>query len=83
MDYRERGSQARGVYHTQDTSRMGTVRVKQQGSRHKNNSKRVVINLEERDVDTKGKSPKQSLTSAEVLNIEISEEHESPYPTLK
>ena len=28
MDYRERGSYARGVYPTQDTSRMGTARVK-------------------------------------------------------
>ena len=26
---RERGSHARGVYHTQDTSRMGTERVKE------------------------------------------------------
>ena len=26
----ERGSHARGVYHTQDTSRMGTARVKQE-----------------------------------------------------
>ena len=30
MDYRERGSQARRMYHTQDTSRMKTVRVKQE-----------------------------------------------------
>ena len=28
MDYRGRGSHARGVYSTQDTSRMGTARVK-------------------------------------------------------
>ena len=28
IDFRERGSHARGVYPTQDTSRMGTARVK-------------------------------------------------------
>ena len=30
MDYRERGSHARGVHPTQDTSRMRTARVKQE-----------------------------------------------------
>ena len=30
MDYGERGSHARGRPHTQDTSRMGTARVKQE-----------------------------------------------------
>ena len=30
MDYRERASHARGVYPTQDASRMGTARVKQE-----------------------------------------------------
>ena len=30
MDCRERGSHARGVYLTQDTSRTGTVRVKKE-----------------------------------------------------
>ena len=30
MSYRERGYHARGVYPTQDTSRMGTARVKQE-----------------------------------------------------
>ena len=30
MDCREQGSYARGVYPTQDTSRMGTSRVKQE-----------------------------------------------------
>ena len=29
MDCKERGSRARGVYHTQDTSRVGTAKVKQ------------------------------------------------------
>ena len=30
LDYRKRGSHARGVYPTQYTSRMGTARVKQE-----------------------------------------------------
>ena len=30
MDYRERGPHARGVYPTQDASRMGTARVKEE-----------------------------------------------------
>ena len=30
MAYRERGSQARGVYPTQYTSRMGTAKMKQE-----------------------------------------------------
>ena len=30
MDYRERGFHARGVYPTQDASRMGTARVKEE-----------------------------------------------------
>ena len=30
MDYRERGSHARGAYPTQDTSRMEIVRMKQE-----------------------------------------------------
>ena len=30
MDYRERGSHARRVYPTHDTSRIGTARVKQE-----------------------------------------------------
>ena len=30
MDYRERGSLARGVYTTQDTSSIGTARVKEE-----------------------------------------------------
>ena len=56
----ERGSHARGVYPTQYTSCKGAARVKKH---HKNNA-RVVRNLEERNVGTKGKNPKQGLTSA-------------------
>ena len=67
----------------QYTSRMGTVGVKQERrNRHKSNSRRVVKNLEERKVGMKGKSPKQSLTCAKDLNIELSEGRESPYHRL-
>ena len=54
MGYRERGCHARGVHGTQDTSRIGTVRVK-------NNSGRVVRNMKERNMGTNKKSPKQDL----------------------
>ena len=51
MDYRERGSHARGMYPTQNTLRMGTARVKQE---EETNTKimrvRVVRNLGERNV---------------------------------
>ena len=72
MDYVERGFHARGVYPTQHTSRMGTARVKQEEEADKNNA-RVVRNLEERNVGTKGKSPKQGLTSAKDLPIAMNE----------
>ena len=54
------------MYLTQLTSRMVTSRVNEARGRNgnKNNSKRVVRNLEERNVGTNGKSPKQDLTSA-------------------
>ena len=70
MDYRERGSHTRGEYLTQDTSHMGTARGR---SKRQNNSTRVVRNLEERNVGTKEKSSKHSLTSAKNLTIEIPE----------
>ena len=72
MDCRVRGSHARGVYPTQDTSRMGTARTKGKGkNRHRNNSKIVVRNLEERNVGTKENSPKQGLISGKDLIIEL------------
>ena len=48
---------------------------------HKNNA-RVVRNLEERNVGTKRKCPKQDLTSAKDLTIELPEGRESPYHRL-
>ena len=46
-----------------DTSRMRTVRVIQWEESDKNNSRRVVINIEVKNVGPKGKSSKQGLTS--------------------
>ena len=75
MDYRERGSHARGVYLTQYTLRMGTARVKQEQETDTIiiYSNRVVWNMERRNIDTKGKSPKQGLTSAKDLHMELPE----------
>ena len=52
----------------------GKARIR---SRHENNSKRVVKHLEERNVDTKKKSPKQGLASAKNLTMELPEGRES------
>ena len=51
--------------------------MKQEEETDKNNSKKVVRNLEERNVGMKGKSPKQDLTSAKDLTIEHLEGLES------
>ena len=71
MGCREPRSHERGVYPTQDTSRMGTARVNQ--DEEVDNRiivyKRVEINPEENSVVTKGKSPKQCLASAEDLTV--------------
>ena len=59
MDNRERGSHAQGVYPTHTR----TARVKQEEkNRHKNNSRRVVKNIEERNAGTKVEDLKQDLT---------------------
>ena len=42
-------------------------------SRHQNNRRRVVRNLEEQNVGTREKSPRQGLTSAEALIIMLLE----------
>ena len=78
MECKERGSHARAVYLTQGTSRMRTASVKQE-ERHRNNSKRVVRNLEERNVDTTKKSSKGGLTSADNLTIMLPESRDSYY----
>ena len=70
-EYRVRGSHTRGVYPTQDTSCMRTARVKQEEREDRNNSMRVVRNLEEKNIGTKRKNPKQGRTSANGLTIEL------------
>ena len=45
-------------------------------------AKGIVRNMEERNVGTKGKSPKQGLTSAEDLTIDLPEGREYPYHRL-
>ena len=42
----------------------------------------VVRNLEERNVGTKGRRPKQDLTNGKDLTIELPEGRESPYHRL-
>ena len=71
----ERGSHARGVYPTQYISHMERARKDEIRGRSglKNHSNRVVRNLEERNAGTKEKSPKQGLTSAKDLTMELSE----------
>ena len=58
---------------------METARVKQEEEAAQEYCKRVVRNIEERNVGTKGKNPKQGLTSAKDLTIELSEGRASPY----
>ena len=72
MNYRERGSYARDVHSTQYTSRLGTARVKQEEETDTRVMQQSIVrNMEERNVGTKGKSPKQDLTSAKYLTIEL------------
>ena len=52
MDCRERGSHARGVYLTQDTSLMGTARVKQE---EEADTRIIVRDMEGKNMDTKRK----------------------------
>ena len=52
MGYRERRSHARSVYPTQDTSRIGTVMVKQEEDNR-------VRSQEERNVGMKAKIPER------------------------
>ena len=76
MDFKERGSHA-GVYPTQDASCMGRVSVLQ-----KEEKDARVIKYRGKKRGTKEKSPKQDLTSAKDLTIELNEGRESPYHRL-
>ena len=50
--------------------------------RHKSNSKKLVRDLEKRNMGTKEKSPQKGLIRAKDLIIELSEGRESPYHRL-
>ena len=68
IDCRERGTHARGVYPTQDTSSMGTAKVKQE----EQTDTRIM-----RESSTKSgrkeRGPKQGLTRAKDLTMELPE----------
>ena len=57
MDCRDRSSLARGVYHTQDTLRMGTAKVKQEEEA----DTKVIVKEEEADKNNSrgGRSSRQ------------------------
>ena len=79
MGCRKRGSYAQGVYPTQDTSRMGSVRVKQE---EKSNTKTITMKsmkFGRKESGYKGESPKRSLTSAKDLTIKHTLRRDSPY----
>ena len=57
---------------------MEPARVKEEDEEDHNHNNWVVWDMEERNVGTNGKSPKQDLTSAKDLTIELSEGRESP-----
>ena len=61
MGYRDRGSHARGVYSTQDTSLMRTARVKEEVGADTRIIVRVVRNMEEGNVcDRREKIPNKA-----------------------
>ena len=61
-----------GVSHTGYLAH-GNSKVEIRGRSKHNNNDEIVLNTEGRTVGTKGKSPKQGLTSAKDLTIELSE----------
>ena len=73
----------RCVFHTEFLAH-GNSKGEARGRRkYKNSSiKRVVRNVKERNVGTKMKNPRQSLTIAHDLTIELPEGRESPYHRL-
>ena len=60
---------------TQDTSRMGTARVKQE---EEADTRIAARNLQEMNVGTKKRNLKEGLNSAKVLTIMLPEVHDSP-----
>ena len=72
MDCRERGSHARGVYPTQETSRIGRANVKHEKDTETRIIARDLRNMEERNVGTKRKYPEQGLA----IMLKEGESHE-------
>ena len=70
------------IYCVGNTARAWDRRDKRRSSKHLSNSKRVVRNLEEWNVGTKGQRPKQDITRAKAPTIELSEGHELLYHRL-
>ena len=58
-----------GAYHTGYLAHGNTEGKARGRSRHKNNNRREVRNVEESNVDTKGNSSKQGLISAKDLDV--------------
>ena len=77
IKYREQGSHERGVYRTQDTLRMGTVRVKREEEAE------VIARESKKSGRTeRGHKGVKSQTRAEDLTMELPEGRESPYHRL-
>ena len=75
---RERGSHARDVYLTQDTSRMGRARVKLKQIQEEQKTSSMKYGKRAHG-HYKGKSPKQGLTGSKNITIELSAGYDSNY----
>ena len=53
------------------------------GRRHNNNNSKTVVKKLKENVGTKGRSPKQGISSSDDLAIELPEGRDSPLPQLK
>ena len=78
IDHKERGSHARGASNTGYLAYENSKGDTRGRHRYQTNSKGVVRNMKERYVGTKGNSPKQGLTSAKDLTVQLPEGRESP-----
>ena len=82
MDYRERGSHAQGVNPTQHTSLMRKVRVKQEEERDTRIMQESSKKFVGKERGHEGESPKQDITSANNITIELPNGRESSYHRL-
>ena len=74
MDFRERGSHARGVYPTLYLAHWNSKGDTRGRRRQKYHGEGVVRNMEGRNA-IRGESPNQGLTSAKDLAMELPERH--------